>query len=56
MKTNEVQSLNLDALDIEELERRLELAPDTCSGAELSFWDGCGSCDKCNKCDKLVVQ
>jgi len=56
MKRNETQSINLDALDVEELERRLELAANTCSGAELSVWDGCGRCDaKCNKCDAKQV-
>jgi len=55
MKREAVQNLNLDAFDVEELERRLELAPNTCSGAELSLWEGCGCDGKCNKCDSKVV-
>ncbi len=55
MKRTEMHSLTLDALDIEELERRLELAANTCSGAELSVWDGCGCNPKCNKCDAKQI-
>jgi hypothetical protein len=47
----EIQSLNLDDLDVTELEQRLELAP-TCATAAV--WDGCGGCDDFEvKCQQL---
>ncbi len=46
---NEITSLNFADLDVEELERRLELAATTPSG--LDCWsDSCQRCEHCQQC------
>ena len=45
-KKNEIESFNLIDLDVTELERRLELAPNQCEVGETASIGGCKGCNK----------